>query len=148
MCVLGVVLSYKYKYIYFALQKNNKKTNMRLMTVEECFFRCRLAVCSFFFSLNFYTASARAHAHGFTRTRPFERSPVNGHRAHSDPGTAKMLGCHRGKQSLFRTRVCDTWSKGGTSESLAEGGPLVRKVTRGCVRAWVLFACVSVCVCR
>lgn len=64
MCVYWGVLSYKYKYIYFALQKNNKKTNMRLMTVEECFFRCRLAVCSFFFSINFTQQTcARAHTH-------------------------------------------------------------------------------------
>lgn len=77
---------------------------MRLMTVEECFFRCRLAVCSFFFSLNFtQQARAHAHAHRFTRTRPFERSPVNGHRASSDPGTAKMLGCHREAVTLPHT---------------------------------------------
>lgn len=40
VCVfLGVVcecLAININTIYFALQKNNKKTNMRLMTVEEC----------------------------------------------------------------------------------------------------------------
>lgn len=124
VCVcIGVVLSYKYKYIYFALQKNNKKTNMRLMTVEECFFRCRLAVCSFFFSLNSYTTD------GHARARIVLQGPalLRGHRS---TGTVRIptLGPRRcwvvtGKQSLFRTRVCDAWSKGGTSERWPKEAP-------------------------
>lgn len=133
MCVYWGVLSYKYKYIYFALQKNNKKTNMRLMTVEECFFRCRLAVCSFFFSLNFYTnmgARAHTHAHRFTETRPFERLAANGLRV-PDPGATKMLGCHREAVTLPHTGVTRGPEAGSTNALV--GGPLVRKVTRLCV---------------
>lgn len=117
VCVYWGVLSYKYKYIYFALQKNNKKTNMRLMTVEECFFRCRLAVCSFSSALTLHNKRVRAHthtrAHRFTRTRPFERSPVNRCRARIPTLGPRRCWVVTEKQSLFR--ICDTWSKGGTS---------------------------------
>lgn len=135
--------------IYFALQKNNKKTNMRLMTVEECFFRCRLAVCSFFFSINFNTnKGARAHTHAlrFTETRPFERLAANGLRV-PDPEATKMLGCHREAVTLPHTGVTRGPEAGSTNALV--GGPLVKKVTRlcVCVGASVGF-CVSVCVCR
>lgn len=106
---------------------------MRLMTVEECFFRCRLAVCSFFFSLNFYTnmgARAHTHAHRFTETRPFERLAANGLRV-PDPGATKMLGCHREAVTLPHTGVTRGPEAGSTNALV--GGPLVRKVTRLCV---------------
>lgn len=148
VCVYWGVLSYKYKYIYFALQKNNKKNKHEINDSRGMLLSLQ-AGCLFFFSsaLTLHNKRERARPHRFTRTRPFERSPVNGCRADSDPGTAKMLGCHR--EAVTLPHVCDTWSKGGTSErnALAEGGPLVRKVTsRGCVRARAGFMCVSVCV--
>lgn len=149
VCVYwGGVLSYKYKYIYFALQKNNKKTNMRLMTVEECFFRCRLAVCSFFFSLNFYTnmgALAHTRAHRFTETRPFERLAASGLWA-PDPGNHEDVGLSPGS-SHSSAHGCDTWSGGGIYERVGRRPPSQEGHTFvcGCERG---FLCKCVCVCR
>lgn len=151
VCVcIGVCLAININ-IYILLYKKNNKKNKHEINDSRGMLLSLQAGCLFFFSsaLTLHNKRERARPHRFTRTRPFERSPVNGCRADSDPGTAKMLGCHR--EAVTLPHVCDTWSKGGTSErnALAEGGPLVRKVTsRGCVRACAGFTCVSVCVCR
>lgn len=64
VCVcIGGVLSYKYKYIYFALQKNNKKNKHEINDSRGMLFRCRLAVCSFSSALTLHNKRVRAHTH-------------------------------------------------------------------------------------
>lgn len=122
MCVfLGVVcecLAININTIYFALQKNNKKTNMRLVTVEECSLQ---AGC--LFHLPFFSSKHTwpSHAQSCSVTRPFERRLLGrGFRLAVPRG---MVVCQR-KQSLFRSR---------DGRGLGTGvppGPLVRKVAQ------------------
>lgn len=148
VCVYWGVLSYKYKYIYFALQKNNKKNKHEINDSRGMLFSLQ-AGCLFFFLQHKHLhkqgrARAHTHAHRFTETRPFERLAANGLRV-PDPGATKMLGCHREAVTLPHTGVTRGPEAGSTNALV--GGPLVRKVTRLCVVASVGF-CVSVCVCR
>lgn len=118
------VLSYKYKYTYFALQKKiiQKKTNMRLMTVEECF-RCSQAVCLFSFQLDRKLSRSHAHYSGKVArlARPFERSLV----AHAFVAHRDGVVLSR-REAVTLLCVCDTRRRSASDRR----GLLARKVLR------------------
>lgn len=93
---------------------------MRLMTVEECFFRCRLAVCSFFFSINFTQQTcARAHTHTHVHIDLQGPALLRGHRSTGAvrgfrPWDREDVGLSP-RSSHSSVFVCDTWYKDGTS---------------------------------